>query len=67
VRGLLGAPGGAVLGGIAGILTGLAVVAATGVSGFEGESGYVVGFLFMPAGIVLGAIAGGIWLGRRRR
>ena len=31
-----------------------------------GESGYVVGFLFLPAGIVLGAIAGGIWLGRRR-
>ena len=66
MRGLLGALGGAVLGGIAGILIGLAAVAATGVSSFEGESGYVVGFLFLPAGIVLGAIAGGIWLGRRR-
>lgn len=67
MRAVLGAVLGAILGGVAGVLLGLACVEIFAVSDFEGASGYLVGFLFLPAGILLGAVAGGIWLHRRGR
>ncbi len=66
MRAILGAVLGAILGGVTGVLLGLAFVEIFAVSDFEGQSGYLVGFLFLPAGILLGAMAGGIWLHRRR-
>lgn len=65
MRALLGGVLGAALGGVAGVLLGLAFVELAQVSDFEGRSGYLVGFLFMPAGIVVGAVAGAILLRRR--
>lgn len=65
MRAALGALLGAIFGGVTGVLLGLAWVEIFAVSSFEGASGYLVGFLFLPAGILLGAVAGGIWLHRR--
>ena len=48
-RAILGAALGAILGGVSGVLLGLACVEIFAVSDFEGQSGYLVGFLFLPA------------------
>ena len=56
---VLGAVGGAALG----IGAGLAWVEIFSTSGFEGYSGMLVFFGFLPAGAVLGAVAGSILFG----
>jgi ABC-type antimicrobial peptide transport system permease subunit len=56
---LVGSLLGAVLGGGAGLLGGLAYTNLAETSGFEGYSGYVV-VLWMLAGIILGIIAGAV-------
>lgn len=58
--GLLGAVGGAVLGGGAGLLGGLAWVELAGTSGFEGYSGFVV-IYWALAGILVGLAAGAVF------
>ena len=54
---------GAVLGAAVGIGLGLIYVELANVSDFEGQSGFVVGFCFAPAGLLLGGGLG-IWLAR---
>ena len=61
---LLGALGGAVIGGLAGLGGGLAWSELASVSGDEGYSGFVVAYWIL-AGIVLGLIAGAIFGARR--
>lgn len=61
---LLGALGGAVIGGLAGLGGGLAWTELASVSGSEGYSGYVVAYWIL-AGIVLGLLAGAIFGARR--
>jgi hypothetical protein len=64
---LLGLIAGAILGGVAGLLGGLAWTSLNQTSGFEGYSGFVV-FYWIFGGIILGLAAGlvvGTRLGRR--
>jgi hypothetical protein len=59
---------GGVLGGAIGIGLGLLAVEAFHISSFEGKSGYLVFFAFMPLGALLGMTAGGLlgwWLAGR--
>ena len=56
---LLGAIGGAALG----IGAGLAWIEIFKTSDFEGYSGMLVFFSFMPAGAMIGALGGAIWFG----
>ena len=56
---LLGAIGGAALG----IGAGLAWIEIFKTSDFEGYSGMLVFFSFMPAGAMLGALGGATWFG----
>ncbi len=56
---LLGVGLGAVIGATAGIGLGLASVELFDISCFEGYCGFVVGFCFLPTGLLLGAIGGG--------
>jgi hypothetical protein len=59
---------GGLIGGIAGTAFGAWYVEAAQVSNFEGASGYVVVFLFLFPGVIIGAAAGAIvgWLLGRR-
>ncbi len=61
--GFVGLVLGAVLGGIVGILLGLLWTEAFQTSSFEGSSGMLVFFTFMPIGVSLGALAGALALG----
>ena len=61
--GCLGLVLGAVIGGIVGIGLGLAWTKLFDTSSFEGYSGMLVFFTFMPIGIVVGALAGAVGLG----
>jgi hypothetical protein len=63
MRALVGVVPGLVIGGVIGLLAGVASVEFGNVSAFEGLSGYVVGFVFVPPGALIGAIAGGAVLG----
>ena len=54
---------GAIAGGLIGIGAGMLWVEVAHTSNFEGASGMLVFFGFMPAGVVIGAIAGLILLG----
>ena len=59
---------GAVVGGFCGVAAGMFYVSAAHVGSLEGQTGYVVAFLFAPAGILVGAVGGGFVgrLGGRR-
>jgi hypothetical protein len=56
---ILGALGGAALG----IGAGLAWVEIFKTTNFEGTSGMLVFFTFMPAGAMIGALGGALWFG----
>lgn len=64
---LAGAAAGAVAGAVVGILLGLASIELFDISCFEGYCGFVVGFCFLPLGLLLGAAAGGVFFYRRSR
>jgi len=61
--GCLGLVLGALVGGLVGIGLGLAWTKVFDTSSFEGYSGMLVFFTFMPIGAIVGAIAGGVGLG----
>ena len=54
---------GAICGGLAGVAAGLVWTHVFETSGFEGYSGMLVFYSFMPVGALIGALAGAIWLG----
>ena len=61
--GLVGLFFGGMIGGIVGVGLGLAWTAIFHTSSFEGYSGMLVFFTFMPIGLVIGAIAGAVGFG----
>ena len=61
---LIGLIFGAMLGAAVGVGLGLAYVSIFKVSDFEGYSGMLVFFTFMPLGAIAGGIAGAVLLGR---
>jgi hypothetical protein len=64
--GMLGCVGfffGAILGGVLGVGAGFAWTTLAHTSDFEGYSGMLVFFTFMPIGIIVGGLAGAIGLG----
>jgi len=56
--GLIGLCFGAILGGVVGVGLGLIWTAVFHTSSFEGYSGMLVFFTFMPIGIIIGAVLG---------
>jgi len=54
---------GAIVGGAIGVGLGFAWTAVFHTSSFEGYSGMLIFFTFMPIGIIVGAIAGAVGLG----
>ncbi|GAB4453950.1 MAG: hypothetical protein Fur0044_48790 [Anaerolineae bacterium] len=62
-----GAALGAIAGAVAGILLGVLSVELFDISCFEGYCGFVVGFCFLPLGLLLGAAIGGVFFYRRAR
>jgi hypothetical protein len=54
---------GAIVGGIVGVGLGLVWIDIFHTSSFEGYSGMLVFYTFMPIGIIVGALTGGIGLG----
>jgi hypothetical protein len=64
---LLGLVLGAIGGGALGVGAGIAWVELSKTSGFEGYSGMLVFFTFLPAGMLLGALAGAILFGLQAR
>ena len=54
---------GAIVGAVLGVGIGAACVKIFHVSDFEGQSGMLVFFTFMPLGAIAGGIAGGVALG----
>jgi hypothetical protein len=65
VLAVIGGVVGACVGGLAGVALGTLYIQAAEVSNFEGAAGYMVVFLFMLPGIVIGAVAGAILTWRR--
>jgi hypothetical protein len=61
--GLVGLILGAIVGGIVGVGLGFIWINVFQTSSFEGYSGMLVFFTFMPIGIILGALAGAVGLG----
>ena len=61
--GLLGLVLGAIVGAVVGVGAGLAWTTVFKTSSFEGYSGMLVFFTFMPVGALIGALGGAIWLG----
>jgi hypothetical protein len=61
--GLVGLFLGAIVGGIAGVVCGLIWTDVFQTTSFEGYSGMLVFYSFMPIGIILGALVGAIGLG----
>lgn len=61
--GLVGLFLGAIAGGLLSVGAGFLWTEIFHTSSFEGYSGMLVFFGFMPAGMIVGAIAGAIWLG----
>ena len=60
---LLGLMLGAIVGAALGIGAGLAWIEIFKTSNFEGYSGMLVFFSFMPAGAMIGALGGAAWFG----
>ncbi len=54
---------GAIAGGLIGVGVGMLWVEIAQTSSREGQAGMLVFFGFMPMGVVIGAIAGAVWLG----
>lgn len=68
--GLLGLFLGLIAGGAIGVGVGVICVQVFQVSNFEGGAGMLVFFVFMPAGAILGGIAGAVllgWIGARKK
>jgi hypothetical protein len=63
IVGLVGLLFGAIAGGIAGIGLGMIWIDVFRTSSFEGYSGMLVFYTFMPLGIIAGALTGAIGLG----
>lgn len=61
--GLIGFVLGAIVGGVIGVGLGFIWTSIFHTSSFEGYSGMLVFFTFMPIGIILGGLAGAIGLG----
>lgn len=61
--GLIGFVLGAIVGGVIGVGLGFVWTSLFHTSSFEGYSGMLVFFTFMPIGIILGGLAGAIGLG----
>jgi hypothetical protein len=61
--GLIGFLLGAIAGGVIGIGLGFVWTSVFHTSSFEGYSGMLVFFTFMPIGVILGGLAGAIGLG----
>ena len=61
--GLVGFLLGAIAGGVIGIGLGFVWTSVFHTSSFEGYSGMLVFFTFMPIGVILGGLAGAIGLG----
>jgi hypothetical protein len=61
--GCLGFVLGAIIGGVIGIVLGFVWINVFNTSDFEGYSGMLVFFTFMPIGALLGALGGAIGLG----
>jgi hypothetical protein len=61
--GLIGLILGATMGGVIGVFCGSIWTDVFQTSAFEGYSGMLVFFTFMPIGIILGGLAGAIGLG----
>ena len=61
--GLIGFVLGAIAGGVIGVGLGFIWTSVFHTSSFEGYSGMLVFFTFMPIGIILGGLAGAIGLG----
>lgn len=61
--GLVGFFLGAIAGGVIGIGLGFAWVSVFHISSFEGYSGMLVFFTFMPIGIFIGGLTGAVGLG----
>ncbi len=61
--GLIGFLLGAIAGGVIGVGLGFIWTSIFHTSSFEGYSGMLVFFTFMPIGIILGGLAGAIGLG----
>ena len=61
--GLMGFVLGAIAGGVIGVGLGFVWTSVFHTSSFEGYSGMLVFFTFMPIGIILGGLAGAIGLG----
>lgn len=61
--GFLGLILGATVGGIVGVGAGLAWITVFKTSSFEGYSGMLVFFTFMPIGALIGALGGAMWFG----
>lgn len=59
---------GGIAGGLLGLLAGLPLAQALGISDFEGARGYFVAFVMLPAGALFGAGTGLVlYLAARRR
>jgi hypothetical protein len=54
---------GAIVGGVIGVLLGLGFTKVFHTTSFEGYSGMLVFYTFMPIGIIVGALAGAVGLG----
>jgi hypothetical protein len=54
---------GAILGGVVGVVAGFIWTSVFHTSSFEGYSGMLVFYSFMPIGIIVGGLAGAIGLG----
>ena len=61
--GLIGFVFGAMAGGVIGVGLGFAWVSVFHTSSFEGYSGMLIFFTFMPIGLFVGGLAGAIGLG----
>ncbi len=61
--GLMGFVLGAIAGGVIGVGLGFVWTSVFHTTSFEGYSGMLVFFTFMPIGIILGGLAGAIGLG----
>jgi hypothetical protein len=61
--GLIGLFFGAIIGGLIGVAVGMLWITVFHTTSFEGYSGMLVFYSFMPAGIMLGAFIGAIGLG----
>jgi hypothetical protein len=61
--GLIGLFFGAIIGGIIGVAAGMLWITVFHTTAFEGYSGTLVFYSFMPTGMMLGALIGAIGLG----